>query len=99
MPVLLASLLGGLIEITATLAGRVMVALGIAAVTYTGMNASLDWLMDQAVVAFAGTGADVMGMLSYMKAGQFLSLISSSMVARSLITGLQGDSIKKWVIK
>lgn len=99
MPFIIASLLGGLIEITATLAGRVMVALGIAAVTYTGMTSSLDWLQAQAVASFAGVGADVIGMLSHMKVGQFISLMSSSMVARSLINGVQGDTVKKWVTK
>lgn len=99
MPALLAMLLGGLIQITGSIAGRVLVALGISVVTYTGMNASLEWLKTQAVSAMAGAGGDVLGMLGTMKVGECISIVTSAMIARQVISGIQNDSVKKWVTK
>ena len=99
MPAILMALLGGLIQITASIAGRALVALGIGVATYTGLNASLDWLKSNAVAAAQGLPADVLGMLSTMKVGQCISIITSAIVARSIINGVQYDTVKKWVLK
>lgn len=99
MPAFLASLLGGLIQITGSLVGRVLVALGLSAVTYTGLSSTLAWLKSQAVAAALGLPADVVGMLSVMKVGTCISIIFSAMLARLVVTGLQGDTVKKWVLK
>ena len=99
MPAILMALLGGLIQITASIAGRALVALGIGVATYTGLNASLDWLKSNAVAAAQGLPADVLGMLSTMKVGQCISIITSAIVARSIINGVQSDTVKKWVLK
>ena len=99
MPAILMDLLGGLIQITASIAGRALVALGIGVATYTGLNASLDWLKSNAVAAAQGLPADVLGMLSTMKVGQCISIITSAIVARSIINGVQSDTVKKWVLK
>ena len=99
MPAVVAALLGGLISITGSLVGRVLVALGISVVTYSGMDASLSWLRVQAVQALQGTGADVVGMLSVMRVGQCISIVTSAILARALITGINSDSVKRWVLK
>lgn len=99
MPSFIAALLGGLISITGSLAGRVLVALGISVVTYSGVNSSLSWLRAQAVAALQGTGADVVGMLSVMRVGQCISIVTSAIVARALLTGVNSDTVKRWVLK
>lgn len=99
MPSFIAALLGGLISITGSLAGRVLVALGISVVTYSGVNSSLTWLRAQAVAALQGTGADVVGMLSVMRVGQCISIVTSAIVARALLTGVNSDTVKRWVLK
>ena len=99
MPVLLASLLGGLIQISGSIAGRVLLALGISVLTYTGTNAALEFLKTQAVQAITGLPVQVVGMLSTMKVGQCISIIFSAIVARQIQQGLQGDTVKKWVMK
>ena len=99
MPWLVGALLSGLIQIVGTLVGRVLVSLGAAVVTYTGMSATLTWLKTSAVTAAMGLGPEVVGMLSVLKVGTCISIIFSAMLARLLVTGLQGDSIKKWVTK
>lgn len=94
-----AGLLGGLISIAGTLAGRVLIGLGISVVTYSGMAASLTWLKSQAVVAILGLPPPVVGMLSALKVGQAISIVFSAILARQVIQGLSGDALKKWVIK
>ena len=57
MPVFIAALGGMLINIVGSLVGRVLVALGMAVVTYTGVNASLEAMKTQAIQSFAALPA------------------------------------------
>ena len=99
MPALVAVIMGALLQIVGSLVGRVLVALGLSVVTYTGMSVTLNWLKSQAVTAALGLPADVIGMLSVMKVGTSISIIFSAMLARLVVTGLSGDTVKKWVLK
>lgn len=99
MPALLASLLGGLITISGSIAGRVLLALGISVLTYTGTNAALDFLKVQAVASLSALPVQVVGMLAVMKVGQCISIVFSAIVARQVQQGLTGDSFKRWVLK
>lgn len=99
MPAFLAALGGVLINITATLVGRVFLALGLGVVSYSGANASLDWLKGQAVANIQALPPEVVGMLSTMRVGQCISIIVSAILARAVINGVQSDTVKKWVIK
>jgi hypothetical protein len=99
MPAFIAVLLGGLIQICGSLVGRVLVALGLSVVTYSGMAVSINYLKSQAVSAALGLPPEVVGMLSVLKVGTCISIIFSAMLARLVVTGLNGDTFKKWVLK
>lgn len=99
MPLLVSTLLGGLLTIVGSLVGRVIVALGFAAVSYGGISTTLGWLKDSAVAALIGLPPDVVGMLGAMKVGQCISIVSSATVARLLLNGLTSGTVKKWVMK
>lgn len=99
MPVFIAALLGALLNMTASLVGRVLVSLGIGVVAYQGMSTSLTWLKDQAVTYATGLPVEVFGLLNFLKVGESVSIITSAMLARLIINGLQGDTIKRWVLK
>lgn len=99
MPFFVAALLGGLIQIAATLAGRVLVALGIGVVTYTGVSASMTWLKTQAVNAALGLPAEAVQIMAYLKVGEFISLIASAILARLVLNGLTSDTLKRWVTR
>lgn len=99
MPLFIGALLGGLLNIAASLAGRVLLALGFAAVTYTGVSASLTWLKDQAKLSLQGLPADVVGMLAYMKVDVCVSIIFSAILARLLLDGLSSDTVKRLVMR
>ncbi len=99
MPIFIAALGGMLINIVGYLAGRVLVALGIAVVTYTGVNASLEALKSQAVASFSALPPEVYQILAMMRVGQCISIITSAIAARMLLDGLTSDTFKRWVHK
>ena len=99
LPVIAAAAIGGLISVTGTIVGRVLIALGVGVVTYTGVQAGIDSLLANLDSAIAGVPADILGLLGFMRVGEALNIIISAMSARMLLNGLQGDTIKKWVLK
>jgi cell division protein FtsX len=90
---------GMLINIVGTLVGRVLIALGISVITYTGITVTLNALKDQAISAFSGLPPEVFGLLGILKVGQSISIVTSAIAAKLVIDGLTGDTIKKWMHK
>lgn len=99
MPVFIAAIGGMLINIVGSLVGRVLVALGIGVVTFTGVNAALDELKVQAVQSFSALPPEVVGMLGMMKVGVAISIVTSAIAARLLLDGLTSDTFKRWTLK
>lgn len=99
MPVFIAAIGGMLINLVGSIVGRVLVALGMAVVTYTGVNASLDALKVQAITSFQALPPEVFGMLSIMKVGVAISIVTSAIAARLLLDGLTSDTFKRFVLK
>lgn len=97
MPIFLASLLGGLINIAGTLVGRVLLALGISAVTYTGLSQTFDFLRDQAINSFQALPPEIVGMLALMKVGSSFSIILSAIVVKWTLQGLTGGNMRRLV--
>lgn len=100
MPIFLAALLGGLIQASGTLVGRVLISLGFGYATYTGLNTSLDWLRNQIVGSMAGFGGQSMLVLSALQAGAGLSVLMSAFAVRLLLDGMSsGGAIRRLVMK
>ena len=98
MPAFIAALLGGLVNIAGHLAGRVLLSLGIGAVTYTGLATSLDWLKAQAVGALQGLPSDLIGLIAFLKVGEAISIVVSALLVRMTLDGLSaGGAISKLV--
>lgn len=99
MPVFLASLGGMLLQLTASWVGRVLLSLGIAVITYGGVNTTLSWLKGQAVYAFSGLPSDMIGLMAYMQVGNCISMIFSAIVVRQTLSGITSGTFKRWVTK
>lgn len=102
MPAFIAALMGALINIAGTLVGRVLIALGMSVVTFTGVSTTLEWAKSNAVSALSALPVEVVGMLSAMGVGEFLSILLSALTARMALQGLTsgaGGSIKRMVLK
>lgn len=99
MPVFLAALGGVLINVAATIAGRVLIALGIGVVTFTGLSGSMTWLKTQALSSLSGLPADAVALIAYLQVGTCINIIVSAIAVRATLQGLTGDTVKKWVLK
>lgn len=99
MPVFLASLLGGLISIAGAMVGRVLIALGLSVVTYTGLSVTLGVVKAELLNNIDGLPAEIVSLLAYMGVGQFINIITSALLARMVLNGLTGDTMKRWVLK
>lgn len=99
MPLFLAAFLGALVSAAGTLVGKVLISLGIGLVVFTGVDASIAWARDMALTNIQALPPDVVGILSTLKVGVFISMISSALVVRMTLQGLTGGSIKRMVQK
>ncbi len=89
---------GVLINVAGTVAGRVLVALGISVATFTGIDFTLDYLKDQALASITGMGATLVQLIAYLQVGTCINIIVSAMLARAALQGLTGGTFKRWVL-
>jgi hypothetical protein len=100
MPIFIAALLGGLVSAAGSIVGRVLIALGIGYVTYTGVNAGLGGIWSFVQTSFGSAPATVMGVLTLLKVDVDISILSSAIAAKLVLGGLSsGGAITKMVIK
>lgn len=99
MPVFIAALLGGLVEIAGSLVGRVLLSLGISFAVYKGLDTSLDFLRDSAISNFQGLPAVSLQLLGLMKVGKVISIVTSALTARMALNGMTSGTIKRMVTK
>lgn len=101
MPIFLSALIGGLVRAAASFVGAALIALGISAVTFTGMQSLFTVVKD---IAFANMDAasavsNLGDWFGIMRVGACMNILFSSLTARMALNGLRGGSIKKWVTK
>jgi hypothetical protein len=99
MPAFIAMFMGAFLNIAASLVGRVLLSLGIGVAVYTGLSSSLTFLKTNAVQAFGALPAQVLGMMATMKVGESISIVSSAILVRLLVNGLNSDTVKRWTTK
>ncbi|WP_211453007.1 DUF2523 domain-containing protein [Collimonas antrihumi] len=95
---LLPELLGGLAFVMGSLVGRVLLALGMSYVTYSGIDAINSNIVSTVQSNLSGVGADVVGMLSYLWLDKAVSMVLSSYAA-AVAMKVTAGSITKMVIK
>ncbi len=93
------AIMGALLNVLATLVGKVLVYLGLGVVSYVGFNATLTWLKTSAVSAILNLSPDVVAMLSLMKVGSCISMVFSALIVRLTVQGMQSDTLKGWIKK
>jgi len=99
MPAIIAAIGGMLITIAGSIVGRVLLALGLSMITYTGVSVSLDWLKGKMLDALDGTPEKILSLLAFMNVGMCLNIIVTAIMVRSVMKGVTGGSLKKWVLK
>ena len=99
MPIWVAALVGGLLQAASSFVGRVLLALGIGFVAYTGIDVVLSGLQSQVVANFGGLPAVAIGILAVTKIDVALNIIFSAIAARMVLKGLTSGTMKRMVIK
>lgn len=99
MPLFLAALLGGLVQAASSIVGRVLIALGIGYVSYTGINALLGWIKSQVIASLVGAPGTVVAIMGLLKIDVAVSIIFSALAARLVLQGLTSDKVTRMVIK
>lgn len=94
---LVGALLGGLVNIASSLVGRVLIALGVAVVTTVGIGATVDFFENQFYSNIGQLPQTIIGMLALMKVGTAIGIYTGAIAGRLVISGLTGDTIKRFV--
>jgi hypothetical protein len=75
---------------------RIFFTLGLAAITYTGVNILMDNVKDQLIAAWSAQGADVIAVLSLANLDRALSVVVSALIAKLVMAGLDAaGSLRK----
>ena len=99
MPAILANIFwGAFLLILRSVILRIIFALGISTVVFTGMNQSMQWIINRGIQSLSGVPADLFSLLAYMKVGVCISMLSSAVVMRMLLKFGGSDKFRKIVM-
>ncbi|MHA6848540.1 DUF2523 domain-containing protein [Ralstonia syzygii] len=96
------AIVGFLAQACVSLVGRVLVALGIGFVTFTGVSVMLDGMKSLFLGYVAGASTlpwNVVGILGVLKVGVSMNMILTTLAVRASLAGLSGGSVRKMVQK
>ena len=99
MPIFIASLLGGLAQAAASIAGRVMIGLGFGLVAYQGIGTLMTWIQQQVMAQLDTLPPVVLQLLGILQVGTAINIIFSAIAVRLLLNGLTSDTMKRMVVK
>lgn len=77
-------------QIVASLVGRVLLALGLGFVIYTGLNIVIDLVRDTIIATFGGVPADMVAMIATLNIDRAITIILSAYAARVAIRAVMG---------
>ena len=95
MPLVIAMIWGAFLRAIPGIVAQILISLGIASITYAGMDIAIDQFKGNALSALGGLPPEVLGMLAYMKVGQAINIIFSAMLARMTYNGMKSGAVKK----
>lgn len=99
MPIFIASLLGGLISAAGSIAGRVLISLGIGYATMTGVSATLDAIKGQMQTATGSLTGQLAIVAGLLQIDVCMGIFLAAATAKLVLNGLTGGTIKKLVVK
>lgn len=96
---LLTALLGGLLTIAGSMVGRVLLALGMSYVTYSGFDFSVNWLLEQIKNNIGNMPGEVVSFLAWLWVDKAIGLLFSAYSAALVVKLAGGTSLTKLVTK
>jgi hypothetical protein len=98
VPIIVGTVIGGLIQAAGTLVGRVLVSLGIGYASFTGIDAGIEWAKTFLVGKLGALPPVAVGIASTMQVGTCISILTSAVLARLVLAGLQNGTLKRFVL-
>lgn len=99
MPAFLLALLGGLVSIVGSVVGRVLLALGLSYVTYSGFDTGVQWLLTEIKSNMSDLPADVLSFLGWLWVDKAIGLVFSAYSAALVVKGLTSGKLTKLIMK
>lgn len=99
MPVWVAAIVGGFLEVCSSLVGRVLVALGIGLVTYTGLNTGLNIFKEKMIASVNSAGTTAAGIIGVLQLDAALSVLLAAVALKMTLAGANSDVMKRWMVK
>ena len=99
MPFLASIICGALLQVAASLVGRVLLALGMGAVTYTGLNIGLSYFGTTFTNAMGSAGPTLAGMMGVLQLDTCLAIFTAAALAKLAIAGASSGTVKRIAMK
>lgn len=99
MPTIIQMFWGAFAGVLSSLVGRVCLALGIALVTYQGVDILLDNLISATTVNLGYASQVLGGVIGMMRLSESINVVVSATVAKYTMQGLTSGSITRMVFK
>lgn len=90
----IAALWGALIPMMGTMAGRLLIALGVGYVTYKGMDVTATFLLDSIKSSLSAMPVEVLNFLGFCWIDKAIGMIFSSWTASIALKGIAGGITK-----
>ena len=98
MPLLMA-LLGGILTICGSMVGRVLLALGMSYVTYSGFDVGINWLLTSIKTNMSAMPADILSFMAWIWLDKAIGLIFSAYSSALLIKMAGSTKFTKLITK
>lgn len=98
MPLLM-SLLGGLLTIAGSMVGRILLALGMGYVSYSGFDLLVGWLLNQIKSDISSMPAEVVQFLAYLWVDRAITMVFAAYSAAIVVKLAGSTKITKLVTK
>lgn len=93
------ALLGGVLTLAGSMVGRVLIALGMSYVTYSGFDLAIGWLLTEIKTNIASMPGEVVSFLAWCWVDKAIGVIFSAYSAAMVVKLAGGSSLTKLVVK
>jgi hypothetical protein len=99
MASLISMLIGAIAYALSNYVGRILVALGISYVTYSGVDLLLGSIKSQTIALFSSVPPQMLVAIHLSRIGESINILFSAIAAKYALQGLTSGTITKQVIK
>lgn len=96
---LITALLGGILTICGSVVGRVLIALGMAYVTYSGFDLVVTWLFDRIKTDMSSMPAEAVNFLAFLWVDKAIGMIFSAYTVAQTVKLAGGSKLTKLITK